>query len=178
MRIGTAHLFQDAVGCRLHRKIQMTDRALADKRHHLIKITEQVADIQIVERYAQFRVDPAKAADQMRQTCSNVSPIFPQAICHQDNIFRAGHLNHLATSLDQLVLGNAAIPGKHQTLGTTPAVAAGIEEKRWSLERVVEMTEAYWKPKYEAKREEKAIFKRLAEDEIFQKALVAEEQSG
>ena len=33
---------------------------------------------------------------------------------------------------------------KHHTLGTTPAVAAGREEKPWSLERAVEMTEAYW----------------------------------
>jgi IS1 family transposase len=33
---------------------------------------------------------------------------------------------------------------KHHTLGTTPAVAAGLEEKPWSLEQVVEMTEAYW----------------------------------
>ena len=31
----------------------------------------------------------------------------------------------------------------HKTLGTTPAVAAGLEEKRWSLEQVVEMTEAF-----------------------------------
>ena len=31
----------------------------------------------------------------------------------------------------------------HHTLGTTPAVAAGLEEKPWSLERVVEMTEAH-----------------------------------
>ncbi len=29
-----------------------------------------------------------------------------------------------------------------------PAVAAGLKEKRWSLERVVEMTETYWKPKW------------------------------
>jgi len=29
---------------------------------------------------------------------------------------------------------------QHHTLGTTPAVAAGLEEKPWSLERVVEMT--------------------------------------
>jgi len=34
-------------------------------------------------------------------------------------------------------------------LGTTPAVAAGLEEKRWSLEQVVEMTEAYWLRKRE-----------------------------
>lgn len=34
---------------------------------------------------------------------------------------------------------------KHHTLGgTTPAVAAGLEEKPSSLEKVVEMTEAYW----------------------------------
>src|SRR5262249_4034010 len=33
---------------------------------------------------------------------------------------------------------------KHHTLGTTPEVAAGLEEKPWSLEQVVEMTEAYW----------------------------------
>jgi hypothetical protein len=33
---------------------------------------------------------------------------------------------------------------QHHTLGTTPAVAAGLEEKPWSLEKVVEMTETYW----------------------------------
>src|SRR6266704_2646851 len=33
---------------------------------------------------------------------------------------------------------------QHHSLGTTPAVAAGLEEKPWSLEKVVEMTEAYW----------------------------------
>ena len=32
---------------------------------------------------------------------------------------------------------------QHHTLGTTPAVAAGLEEKPWSLERVVEMTASY-----------------------------------
>jgi hypothetical protein len=32
---------------------------------------------------------------------------------------------------------------QHYSLGTTPAVAAGLEEKPWSLERVVEMTAAY-----------------------------------
>lgn len=36
---------------------------------------------------------------------------------------------------------------KHHTLGTTPAVAAGLEEKRWSLEQVVDMTAAYWATK-------------------------------
>ena len=32
---------------------------------------------------------------------------------------------------------------QHHTLATTPAVAAGLEEKPWSLEQVVEMTEVY-----------------------------------
>jgi hypothetical protein len=32
---------------------------------------------------------------------------------------------------------------KHHTLGTTPAVAAGLEENPWSLEKVVEMTADY-----------------------------------
>jgi hypothetical protein len=39
---------------------------------------------------------------------------------------------------------------EHKTLGTTPAVAAGLEEERWSLERVVEMTEKYLRRKQEA----------------------------
>jgi hypothetical protein len=33
---------------------------------------------------------------------------------------------------------------KHHSLGTTPAVAAGLEEKAWGLEHVVDMTAAYW----------------------------------
>jgi CMP-2-keto-3-deoxyoctulosonic acid synthetase len=32
---------------------------------------------------------------------------------------------------------------KHHTLGTTPAVATGLEEKPWSLEQVVQMTASY-----------------------------------
>jgi len=31
------------------------------------------------------------------------------------------------------------------SLGTTPAVATDLEEEPWSLEKVVEMTEAYWR---------------------------------
>jgi hypothetical protein len=38
---------------------------------------------------------------------------------------------------------------QHHTLGTTPAVAAGLEEKPWSLEQVVEMTQAYFQRKEE-----------------------------
>lgn len=32
---------------------------------------------------------------------------------------------------------------KHTTLGTTPAVAAGIEERPWTIEMVVDLTDAY-----------------------------------
>src|ERR1041385_8709052 len=35
----------------------------------------------------------------------------------------------------------------HKTLGTTPTVAAGVEIERWSLERVVDMTEDYLRRK-------------------------------
>jgi IS1 family transposase len=60
---------------------------------------------------------------------------------------------------------------KHSTLKTTPAVAAGLEEKPWSLERVVEMTEAYWQPKLLMLKKEKAWQRRLAEDQMFADAL-------
>jgi hypothetical protein len=59
---------------------------------------------------------------------------------------------------------------KHATLGTTPAVAAGIEEKRWSLERVFEMTEAYWQPKIAKAKAAKEFRRRIAEDAVFEKA--------
>jgi IS1 family transposase len=39
---------------------------------------------------------------------------------------------------------------KHTTLKTTPAVAAGIEEKPWTLEQVVEMTAEYMRRKEDA----------------------------
>ncbi|HSH38225.1 MAG TPA: hypothetical protein VK993_05515 [Chthoniobacterales bacterium] len=42
---------------------------------------------------------------------------------------------------------------KHTTLGTTPAVAAGIELERWGLERVVEITAAYVRRKEDAEFE-------------------------
>jgi hypothetical protein len=38
---------------------------------------------------------------------------------------------------------------QHHTLGTTPAVAAGLEEKPWNLEQVVEMTADYMRRKRE-----------------------------
>lgn len=41
----------------------------------------------------------------------------------------------------------------HKTLGTTPAVAAGVEFERWSLEQVVKMTADYWRRKEDAQFE-------------------------
>src|SRR5437868_5872571 len=43
---------------------------------------------------------------------------------------------------------------KHHSLGVTPAVAAGLELDRWSLERVVEMTADYLRRREDAKFEE------------------------
>jgi hypothetical protein len=40
-----------------------------------------------------------------------------------------------------------------KTLGTTPAVAAGVELERWSLEQVGEMTAEYLRRKEDAKFE-------------------------
>ena len=42
----------------------------------------------------------------------------------------------------------------HKTLETTPAVAAGVEYERWSLEQVVEMTAEYLRKKEDAKFED------------------------
>jgi len=42
---------------------------------------------------------------------------------------------------------------RHETLKTTPAVAAGVELKAWRLEDVVEMTSAYMRRKEDAKFE-------------------------
>ena len=63
---------------------------------------------------------------------------------------------------------------RHSTLGTTPAVAAGVEQERWGLEDVVEMTERYWKPRLEAADFAKAAARRAAEDDVFTKVLADE----
>jgi hypothetical protein len=42
----------------------------------------------------------------------------------------------------------------HKTLETTPAVAAGVEFERWSLEQAVEMTAEYLRRKEGAKFED------------------------
>lgn len=76
-------------------------------------------------------------------------------------------MHKLATSLH---FGLYNLVRKHKTLKTTPAVAAGVEEKAWGLEDVVSMTEAYWKPKYEAQQAANAAAKRSAEDDEFAKA--------
>ena len=39
---------------------------------------------------------------------------------------------------------------KHRTLGTTPAVDAGLEETPWTIEDVVRLTEAYVRRKEDA----------------------------
>ena len=70
-----------------------------------------------------------------------------------------------------LLLGVYNFVRRHTTLGTSPAVAAGVEMERWSLERVVEMTENYWKPKIDLARKENIWQRRLAEDAVFQEAL-------
>jgi hypothetical protein len=41
----------------------------------------------------------------------------------------------------------------HNTLGTTPAVAAGVEFERWSLEKVMDMTAEYIRRKEDAEFE-------------------------
>ncbi len=61
---------------------------------------------------------------------------------------------------------------KHTTLGgKTPAMAAGLEAKPWTLTDVVNHTEAYWAPKIAAEKQAKAAAHRMAEDAGFQKAL-------
>jgi hypothetical protein len=52
-----------------------------------------------------------------------------------------------------LFLGVYNFVRKHATLKTTPAVAAGLEEAPWDLERVVEMTAEYMRRKQDAKFE-------------------------
>ncbi len=73
-------------------------------------------------------------------------------------------MHKLAVSLN---LGIYNLVRKHTTLGTTPAVAAGVESKRWTMEDVVVMTEAYWQPKKAAQKAVKATERRAAQDAVF-----------
>ena len=59
---------------------------------------------------------------------------------------------------------------KHKALGTTPAVAAGVEQSRWTLEMVVEMTETHWQPRHEAQKAANAEARRAQEDWAFARA--------
>ena len=63
-------------------------------------------------------------------------------------IRRVDHLRHLIN------FGVYNFVRRHETLKTTPAVAAGVELEPWSLERVVEMTENYLRNKEDAEFEE------------------------
>lgn len=61
---------------------------------------------------------------------------------------------------------------KHSGLdGKTPAQAAEVADKRWTLEDVVAMTEAFHAPQRAAKAALKAAAKRAAEDAVFLAAL-------
>src|SRR5205823_14316211 len=66
-----------------------------------------------------------------------------------------GYSKDLAThtAAVALFLGVYNFVRKHKTLGTTPAVAAGVEWERWTLERVVEMTADYMRRKEDAEFE-------------------------
>lgn len=71
-----------------------------------------------------------------------------------------------------LYIGVYNLVRKHKGIdGQTPAQAAGIEEKRWTLVDVVEMTERYWEPKRAAEKQAKAAARRIAEDAVFLAAL-------
>jgi IS1 family transposase len=66
-----------------------------------------------------------------------------------------GYSKDLAThtAAVALFLGVYNFVRKHNTLGTTPAVAAGVELAQWGLEQVVEMTADYLRRKEDAKFE-------------------------
>jgi IS1 family transposase len=67
-----------------------------------------------------------------------------------------GYSKDLAThtAAVSMFLGVYNFLRKHHSLGTTPAVAAGVESEAWDLERVVEMTAEYNRRKEDAKFEE------------------------
>lgn len=85
-------------------------------------------------------------------------------------------MHKLAVSMS---LGIYNLVRKHKGIdGLTPAQAAGIEEKRWTLLDVVEMSDAYWTPIYAARAEKKAAAKRIAEDKVFLRELAKMEAAG
>ena len=42
---------------------------------------------------------------------------------------------------------------KHTTIGTTPAVAAGLEDHRWGIQDIIDLKERYWAPKRQFEKE-------------------------
>ena len=66
-----------------------------------------------------------------------------------------GYSKDLAThtAAVAMFLGIYNFVRKHKTLGTTPAVAAGVEFEPWDLEQVVDITAAYMRRKEDAKFE-------------------------
>lgn len=79
---------------------------------------------------------------------------------------------HYHTMAVALHIGLYNLCRRHKSLeGHTPAQAAGVELKRWSLDDVVALTESYWLPKYEAEAAQKAALKRLEEDAMFAEAI-------
>jgi len=73
-------------------------------------------------------------------------------------------MHKLATAMQ---IGIYNLVRKHSSLDRqTPAMAAGLETERWTLERVVEMTEAYW----EIKDADQAEAKRAQDDAAFEAA--------
>ena len=82
----------------------------------------------------------------------------------QDSFYTYGYFNALLNANVQTAsesLTTSHIDAKAQEAGNDARSRRRNRAKRWSLERVVEMTEAYWKPKDETEREEKAILRRL-----------------
>lgn len=65
---------------------------------------------------------------------------------------------------------------KHHTLEQTPAQAAGVEDKRWTWEDIVAVTEAYWQPRYAQQAAQKKAAKRESEDQAFSIAIAALEK--
>jgi len=75
-----------------------------------------------------------------------------------------------------LQIGIYNLVRKHSALdGKTPAQAAGVESKRWKLEEVVALAEAFHAPRKAATAAEKAIAKRAKEDAVFLAALAQSE---
>ena len=111
------------------------------------------------ETFAQRRkngIEPIVTAE--REAVTGAPNLATLTTCHVERVFltirqelkryrRLGlgyskdlRMHKLATAL---ILGVYNLVRRHSSLGTTPAVAAGIEEKPWILEDVVALTERH-----------------------------------